>query len=96
MIKHIVMFRMKPEKTTGYLPELKDRLQVLKNKIPEVLHLETGLNISQSPSAFDLVLITEFNDEEALQTYREHPDHQEVLKFIRENVEEVKVVDYLI
>jgi len=94
MLKHIVMFRMKSAEREKHLSELKDRLQALKNKIPEVLHLETGLNISTSPSAFDLVLVTDFNDEKALNTYREHSEHQKVVKFIRETVDEISVVDY--
>ena len=96
MLKHIVMFRMKDVNSSHSIRRLKDTLDQLKNKIPEVKALETGINVSKSPSAFDLVLYSEFKHEEDLETYREHPDHKEVLKFIKEHVAEVKVVDYLI
>jgi hypothetical protein len=72
----------------------KDKLDALKNKIPEVKFLETGINISESPSAFDLVLTTHFDTEIDLESYRSHADHQEVVEIIREIGSEVAVVDY--
>ena len=88
------MFRMKEENSESNILELKDKLDQLKNKIPQLEQLETGMNISRSPSAFDLVLVTLFNDEDGLNAYREHPEHQDVLSFVKKTVEEVKVVDY--
>lgn len=95
MIKHIVSFKItdNAQKESNTL-RLKDKLDNLKNKIPELLHLETGLNISKSPAAFDLVLVTHFKTREDLDTYRVHPLHQELLSFLNEIKESVIVVDY--
>ena len=94
MLKHIVMFKLKEENFDTNILELKDKLDQLKNKIPQLVKLETGINTSESPSAFDLVLLTVFNDEQALNIYREHPDHRNVLSLVKEITEELKVVDY--
>ncbi len=96
MIKHIVMFRIKGEgeikkKNTLFF---KDNLDALKNKIPEAKYLETGMNFSESPSAFDLVLTTYFDSENDLEIYRKHPEHQKIVTLIKEIVTEVSVVDY--
>jgi len=94
MIKHIVMFKLLRENKEMNLQKLKDNLDSLKNKIPEIKFLETGLNISSRISAFDLVLITEFNNLDDLDKYRVHPDHQETLELLEEIKEEIIVVDY--
>jgi len=96
MIKHIVMFKLhdKNNNKEENIKKLKDKLDKLKNKIPEIKHLETGINISLRTSAFDLVLITEFNNQDDLDKYRIHPDHQDVLVFLETVKEEVIVVDY--
>ena len=96
MIKHIVMFRIKGEgeikkKNTLFF---KDNLDALKNKIPEANYLETGMNFSESPSAFDLVLTTHFDLASDLEIYKKHPDHQKIAGLMKEIVNEVAVVDF--
>ncbi|MBN1599452.1 MAG: Dabb family protein [Bacteroidales bacterium] len=95
MIKHIVSFKItnnanKKENTLL----LKDKLDNLKNKIPELLYLETGINISDRPAAFDLLLVTHFNSPEDLEAYRIHPLHQELVGFLNQIKEDIVVVDY--
>ncbi len=98
MVKHIVMFRLKSsfeqEEKQKHLKTLKTRLDNLVHFIPEIKHLETGINISNSPAAYDLALYTEFADEDKLNIYRKHPEHQSVLEFIKEVKEDIVVVDY--
>ncbi|MFW5886829.1 MAG: Dabb family protein [Bacteroidota bacterium] len=98
MIKHIVFFKLKNnftrEEKNIKLMELKNRLDALKDKIPQVILFETGVNISQSANAFDLSLVSEFENLEKLEEYRKHPDHESVLDFINEIKEDVAVVDY--
>ena len=98
MIKHIVLFRIKGngEKKKENTSLFKDKLDELKNKIPEIKHIETGINISESLSSFDLILTTHFINSQDLDTYRNHPDHQKVVKLIEEVASEVAVVDYTI
>ena len=98
MVKHIVMFRIKGNAETKKQNThmFKDKLDELKNKIPEVKYLDTGINVSESPSSFDLVLTTHFDTSSDLDIYRNHPDHQKVVGIIKEIVNEVAVVDYSI
>lgn len=93
MIKHIVMFKLKEEKA-GRVKELKEKLDSLRGKIKEIENFETGINISTSFSAYDLVLISEFKTMEDLEKYRVHPDHQEVLEFWNTIKDGATVVDY--
>jgi antibiotic biosynthesis monooxygenase (ABM) superfamily enzyme len=98
MIKHIVMFRIKGEGEIKIINTdlFKDKLDELKIKIPEVKYLETGINFSQSPSSFDIILISHFATSHDLESYKKHPDHQRVLEIMKEIVSEVAVVDFRI
>lgn len=96
MIRHIVMFKLhnKNGKKDTNIKKLKDKLDRLKNKIPEIKHLETGINISAKSSAFDLALITDFENLDDLDKYRIHPDHQEIIVFLNKIKENIVVVDF--
>lgn len=98
MIKHIVMFRLK-ESALGKskdenLQELKVLLESLQKKIPVVNCLEVGINIGASASASDIALYSEFDDMQALEDYRIHPEHVRVVEFIDKVCSERRVADY--
>ena len=97
MLKHIVMFKLKPfssNEKKDRIMQLKDSLENLPALIPEIKFYEVGLNISKSPNAFDLVLISEFKDIKELETYKKHPEHQKVIDLVAEIKENIVVVDY--
>ena len=98
MLKHIVMFRLK-DSAEGHSKaenarELKTLLESLKEKIPVVKCLEVGINVGKSASASDIVLYSEFDDMQALEVYREHPEHKKAVDFIAKVCSERGVVDY--
>jgi len=98
MLKHVLMFRLK-EKTdetvkSANLIKLKEALEALKDHIPEIKALITGVNISPSPASYDLFYDSEFEDQAALERYRTHPEHQEVVDLIKEICSDRVVVDY--
>lgn len=100
MIKHIVMFRLQ-ESALGKskdenLQELKVLLQSLQEKIPIVRCLEVGINIGSSASASDIALYSEFDDMQALEDYRIHPEHIKIVEFIDKVCSERRVADYFV
>lgn len=98
MLKHIVMWKLKPEaegKTAQENAlEIKNRLEGLKTVIPEVISLEVGIDLSKTDQSFDVVLNSEFNDPQSCSTYANHPDHLEIAKFIGKVAAKRIVVDY--
>lgn len=101
MIKHIVMWKLKPVaegKTKQENAEImKELLEGLPAKIEELDSAEVGINIlsGDDEAICDVVLTTICKDAEALNAYAEHPDHQKVVQFIKKVVMERRVVDYL-
>ncbi|MCB1156656.1 MAG: Dabb family protein [Leptospiraceae bacterium] len=97
MVKHVVMWKVKDTKQgtkEENIQKAKELLEALKEKITAISSLQVGLNFSTRPVAFDLVLITEHKDMEALKDYQEHPEHKKVADFIGEVKLETAVVDF--
>ncbi|MCC5850647.1 MAG: Dabb family protein [Verrucomicrobia bacterium] len=98
MITHIVQWRVK-ENAAGLsreeiLEEMRQRLEGLNGKIPEIITLSVGVNERPGDHASDIVLMSTFSDWEALKTYADHPDHQAVVAFVGKVVSERRVVDF--
>jgi len=98
MIKHIVMWKLKDaandKNKVQNSQELKSILEGLKDKIEVIKTIEVGININNSPGAYDVVLYSEFDSKEDLVTYQQHPEHVKVVKFVNEIRDERVVVDY--
>ncbi|MBI9033121.1 MAG: Dabb family protein [Bacteroidales bacterium] len=97
MIRHIVMFKLKETSASNkqsLADEIKSRLTTLLEYIPELMSMEVGKNICNRSMAFDLVLISDFKSLNALDKYRNHPMHIEVLEYLKKLVIESTVVDY--
>lgn len=100
MLKHIVMFKLKEKykgKSKAELAlEIKTALEKLPEIIPQIRYYEIGINELSDPRAYDIVLISAFEDKEQLEIYRNHPQHKETLQFILERAEDAKVVDFFV
>ncbi|HHL57974.1 MAG TPA: Dabb family protein [Bacteroidetes bacterium] len=97
MLRHIVLFKFSDSSDKDEVAaHLKNLLDNLLDKIPELKGMEVGLNISTRPSAFDIVLTADFDDENGLNAYRVHPEHKKVLDYLEGKTEKSAVVDYFI
>ena len=94
MIVHIVMFKFKDEDKEENILKTKLKLEMLADKIEELRFLEVGVNINETPRAFDLSLYSKFNSDDDLKNYATHAEHLKVLDFIKNVTVESKVVDY--
>jgi hypothetical protein len=98
MIKHIVMWSVRgntPAEKREAALAVKTQFEGLVGKIPGLQALEVGLDVSRISYACDVVLYSEFTDEDALRLYADHPAHQAV----KAELEGVRIarhqVDYL-
>ena len=94
MIVHIVMFKFNDDKKQENLAIVKEALEGLVKKIPELKCLEVGIDFNLSERAFDLSLYSTFTTKEDLKVYAIHPAHLEVVSLIKSVTSESKVVDY--
>lgn len=97
MINHVVLFKLKQfpaEEKKAKLAEFKSKLLALKDKIDVLKHIEVGENFELEAKSFDLALITHFYTLEDLDVYRVHPEHQKVVAWVAEVVDDRAAVDY--
>ncbi len=96
MIKHVVAWDFKQDGKTENLVAMKTLLEELPALIEEIESYEVGINISTSEAAKDMVLISAFADQTALDRYAIHPEHQRVVSALRKVSQKTVVVDYKI
>ena len=87
MIRHVVMWKFK-ESAEGRsrrenMELVKERLLALPALIPQIKRLEVGFDFKGSEFSSDLMLLTEFDSREDLESYIVHPDHQKVGPIVR-------------
>jgi Stress responsive A/B Barrel Domain len=81
MIKHIVMWNLQgatPEEKRASAQFVKNRFEGLIGRIPGLRRLEVGMDTSRVDYACDVVLYTEFDDQQSLDGYATHPEHLRV------------------
>jgi hypothetical protein len=94
MITHVVLMKFKEPNQAENMQRARALLLDMVGKVDCLRHLEVGLNCVPSERAFDLALITRFDDLAGLQVYADHPVHVEVKKFLGTVLERSHVVDY--
>jgi tRNA(His) 5'-end guanylyltransferase len=98
MIKHIVFWMLKEFAEGGTKAEnarkMKLLLEGLKGKIKEIKFVEVGININETPAAYDIALYSEFASIQDLDAYQVHPEHLKIGDFIGRVRIDRHVVDY--
>ena len=98
MIKHIVMWKLRgdtPAERESHAQWVKASLEGLRGKVPGLIKLEVGLDVSRIDHACDVVLVSEFESPAALENYASHPEHLRVKKEMHDLRIARHQVDYL-
>jgi len=92
------MFKLKDYKTKKEkeiaIQNVKVNFENLISKINNIHKYVVGINITDSPAAFDLVINSDFRNAEDLKSYIEHPEHQRAVEFNKQYSIKKAVVDY--
>ncbi|HVJ35329.1 MAG TPA: Dabb family protein [Terriglobia bacterium] len=97
MIRHIVMWRLKdtPNKAANAV-RIKQLLESLRDRIPGLVKIEVGIDTGGEETSADVVLLSEFTDAAALETYQRHPLHMQMKPEIGKMTAERRVVDHIV
>lgn len=96
--RHVVMFKFKDDAPVAKVQAIVEAFQALPGKLPAVLSLEWGLNISPEglDQGFTHVFTLSFASKEALEKqYLHEPAHQAFVAMLGGVLEKVLVVDYI-
>lgn len=93
MITHIVMWKLR-ECTPENAARAKEVLLGMAGRIPQLRHLEVGVDVVRSARSYDLALVARFASLDDLEAYQVHPVHVEVANYMSSVRESVVTVDY--
>ena len=96
VLRHIVMYKFKPETTPAQIQEVIDAFAGLPKKIDTIVGFEAGSNVSKEGKSegFTHVFVVTFRNEQDLANYLVHPAHEAYVKVVKDKREKVVVFDY--
>jgi heme-degrading monooxygenase HmoA len=96
VLRHIVMYKFKPETTPAQVQEVIDAFAGLPKKIDTIVGFEAGANVSKEGKSegFTHVFVVTFKTEADLAAYLVHPAHEAYVKVVKDKREKVVVFDY--
>ena len=95
-LQHVVSFKFKSSASSEDIKKVEDAFRALKEKIPQMVKLEWGTNVSKEKrdKGFTHCFIVTFKSEADLDTYIAHPDHKAFGKTLGPVLEDVFVIDF--
>ena len=98
-MRHIVIFKYKPQATNAQIQQITDAFRDLQHTIPGIVSFEWGVNSSPEGKnlGFTHVYMLTFESANARDTYLPHPEHVtfgQLLKTL-DVLEDAFVIDYL-
>ena len=93
MIRHVVMWKLKPRNKQENMGLLIEMLSSLKDEIPEIIDMTVGRSVN-SPSDWDMALVMDVKSLATLETYKNHPKHKLAADFSKRVSLEVSRVDF--
>jgi len=97
VLRHVVLFKFKDDARPEQIREVESEFRALKSRIPGVLSLEWGTNLSPEGlnQGFTHCFFVSFADAKARDAYLPHEAHQNFVKILRPVLDKVLVVDYV-
>ena len=96
MIRHIVAWNLAatdPAERTQNFEQLKAKIEGLVGVVPGLRSATVSRDLGQAAGNWEVVLISEHDDAEALAVYQQHPDHVVVAGFTRSVTKDRVCVD---
>jgi hypothetical protein len=80
MFRHVVLLRWKAEATPEQRAAVETGLAALPGLIPEIRAYTIGTDARMNEANYDLVVVADFDTVDGYLVYRDHPDHQVVIR----------------
>jgi hypothetical protein len=96
-LNHVVSFKFKATADAADIKKVEDAFRALKTKIPEIVTLEWGTNVSPEKlnKGFTHCFLLSFKSEKDRDAYLVHPEHKAFGKLVGPVVEDVYVIDFI-
>jgi hypothetical protein len=95
VLRHVVLFRKRPETSEEMVQEIMARLEALQGQIPGLTYVKCHRGLpSERPVVFTFMLDSALERADHLPGYLQHPAHVAVNEFMTPLLESRAVVDY--
>lgn len=97
MIRHIVLFRLAADDDAQRRDDahgIAERLEALETQIAGIQSIRVDRDLGLVDGHWDVALVSEHDDNAALEAYQVHPAHKEAAAWIGTVVTDRAVVDY--
>ncbi len=97
MLRRVVLWRLKAQDAEQKALDagtIKRALESMRGKIPGMVNLQIGINETGAADASDVVMIVDFDNQDALAVYEKHPVHEQVKPIVGPLREERRVVEF--
>jgi Stress responsive A/B Barrel Domain len=94
VIRHVVLFRWKPEFDEAGRQDWLNRVRVLPEKIDFVRTLSAGPDVLRATRSWDHAIVADFDCLEDVAAYDKHPDHEPIKAISGPNTEQIVSVDF--
>lgn len=95
MLRHIVMFKIKPE-YKAEIPDIVQNFYTMVGKVEGLLSLEAGADVLHSERSYDIALVCTFDSRASFDAYQTHPAHMPVKKRMHEVREGSVACDFIV
>lgn len=93
--RHVVMFRWADQVDDDHIERVRSGLSALPDAIHEIREYVHGTDLGVSQNTYDYVVVADFDDADGFQTYRDHPQHVQLIdELITGNVADRAAVQY--
>lgn len=92
-LTHIVLSRLH-DTSAENIENVVAKLRTLEGNVPTLNSIEVGVNVVESDRAYDVGLVTRFDDLAAMEAYQMHPFHQGVVAYMKTKVKTAVAIDY--
>jgi heme-degrading monooxygenase HmoA len=75
---HLALYRWKAGTSSEQITEAMQAVEALASKVPGIVEISTGVNTSQYNEGYSHVILVRGENQEAIEAYRQHPDHKKV------------------
>lgn len=96
-LQHVVSFKFKSTASAEDIKKVEEVFQALKGKIPQIVALEWGTNVSKEKKdkGFTHCFLLTFKNEQDRDAYVVHPDHKAFGKIVGPVLDDVFEIDFV-
>jgi hypothetical protein len=94
MLKHIVIFKFKKDAEDSSKETVQKALKDLPGQISEIRKFELGRDVVHSERSYDMALVSEFENLDAMKRYQVHPAHMAVVEKLKKICDSILAVDF--